>query len=182
VAVGSTEMGNGSVTSHMQLAAGVLGCRAGQIAIINADTDRTPYDPGTFASTGTVVAGQAVALTAVALRENILDYASRHTGVVRDACRLEAEAVLCGNHRISLTDLYAAGKKDGHHFEARRKSYLAPRTVAFNVQGIRLAVHRVTAEIRILHSVHAADIGRLINPMQCRGQIDGSIGMGIGWR
>jgi xanthine dehydrogenase molybdopterin-binding subunit B len=66
-------------------------------------------------------------------------------------------------------------------FEARRKSYLAPRTVAVNVQGIRLAVHRVTAEIRILHSVHAADIGRLINPMQCRGQIDGSIGMGIGW-
>src|SRR5271156_1517439 len=103
VAVGSTEMGNGSVTSHMQLAAGVLGCRAGQIAIINADTDRTPYDTGTFASTGTVVAGQAVALTAAALRENILDYASRHAGVVRDACKLEAEAVLCGNHRLSLT-------------------------------------------------------------------------------
>ena len=55
-------------------------------------------------------------------------------------------------------------------FEARRKSYLAARTVAFNVQGIRLAVHRVTAEIRILHSVHAADIGRLINPMQCAGR------------
>ena len=91
-------MGNGSVTSHRQIAAGVLGCRAGQIAIINADTDRTPYDTGTFASTGTVVAGQAVALTAAALRENILDYASRHTGVVRDACKLEAEAVLCGNH------------------------------------------------------------------------------------
>jgi putative selenate reductase molybdopterin-binding subunit len=51
VAVGSTEMGNGSVASHMQLAAGVLGSRAGQIAIINADTDRTPYDTGTFAST-----------------------------------------------------------------------------------------------------------------------------------
>jgi putative selenate reductase molybdopterin-binding subunit len=181
LAVGSTEMGNGSVTSHTQLAAGVLGCRAGQIAIINADTDRTPYDTGTFASTGTVVAGQAVALTAAALRENILDYASRHSGVVRDACKLEGEAVLCGNHRISLADLYAAGKKDGHHFEARRKSYLAPRTIGFNVQGIRLAVHRVTAEVHILHSVHAADIGRLINPMQCRGQIDGSIGMGIGW-
>ena len=39
----------------------------------------------------------------------------------------------------------------------------------------------MTGEIRILHSVHAADIGRLINPMQCRGQIDGAIGMGFGW-
>ena len=172
-------MGNGSVTSHEQIAAGVLGCRAGQIAIINADTDRTPYDTGTFASTGTVVAGQAVALTAAALRDNILDFASRHTGVDRAACRLEATAVLCGNHRIALADLHAAGTADGHRFVARRRAYLAPRTVAFNVHGIRLAVHRVTGEIRILHSVHAADIGRLINPMQCRGQIDGAIGMAL---
>ena len=29
--------------------------------------------------------------------------------------------------------------------------------------------------------MHAADIGRLINPMQCRGQIDGAIAMGFGW-
>jgi CO/xanthine dehydrogenase Mo-binding subunit len=65
-------MGNGSVTSHRQIAAGVLGSRADQIEIINADTDLTPYDTGTFASTGTVVAGQAVALTAAALRDNIL--------------------------------------------------------------------------------------------------------------
>ena len=49
------------------------------------------------------------------------------------------------------------------------------------MHGIRLAVHRMTGEIRILHSVHAADIGRRINPMQCRGQIDGAIGMGLGW-
>jgi CO/xanthine dehydrogenase Mo-binding subunit len=80
-----------------------------------------------------------------------------------------------------LTELFAAGIADGHRFIARRKAYLAPRTVAFNVHGVRLAVHRITAEIRILHSVHAADIGRLINPMQCRGQIDGAIAMGIGW-
>jgi putative selenate reductase molybdopterin-binding subunit len=181
LAVGSTEMGNGSVTSHRQLAAGVLGCRAGEIVIINADTDKTPYDTGTFASTGTVVAGQAVALTAAALRDNILDYASRHSGVERAACKLEAGAVLCGNHRIALAALHAAGIAEGHHFEARRRAYLAPRTVAFNVHGVRLAVHRVTAEIRILHSVHAADIGRLINPMQCRGQVDGAIAMGFGW-
>jgi CO/xanthine dehydrogenase Mo-binding subunit len=69
----------------------------------------------------------------------------------------------------------------GDRFEVRRKAYLSPRSVGFNVQGIRLAVHRVTGEVRILQSVHAADIGRLINPMQCRGQIDGAIAMGIGW-
>jgi putative selenate reductase molybdopterin-binding subunit len=181
LSVGSTEMGNGSVTSHRQLAASVLGARADMIEIVNADTDLAPYDSGTFASTGTVVAGKAVDLTANALRENILDFASRHLKVDIATCKLEDDAVTSGAQRITLTALHAAGMAAGHRFEAKRKAYLSPRTTAFNVHGIRLAVHRMTGEIRILHSVHAADIGRLINPLQCRGQIDGAIGMGLGW-
>jgi putative selenate reductase molybdopterin-binding subunit len=181
LAVGSTEMGNGSVTSHRQIAAEVLQTRAGRIDIVNADTDLTPYDTGTFASTGTVVAGRAVALTAAALRDNILDYASRHIEAPLAECRLADDAVIGGSRRFPLAELYAAGTRERHRFEARRKSYLSPRTVAFNVHGVRVAVNCITAEIRILHSVHAADIGRLINPMQCRGQIDGAIAMGFGW-
>ena len=181
LAVGSTEMGNGSTTSHSQLAASVLGTRAGAIAIINGDTDRTPYDTGTFASTGTVVAGQAVERAAIALRDNILDYASRLIGCAVDDCRLQDDAVICVNRKIPLADLHLTGTQDGHRFEARRKAYLSPRSVAFNVHGVRVAVHRVTGEIVTLQSVHGADIGRLINPMQCRGQLDGAIAMGYGW-
>jgi putative selenate reductase molybdopterin-binding subunit len=181
LAVGSTEMGNGTVTAHRQIAACHLGARADQIDIINADTDLTPFDTGTFASTGTVVAGQAVGLTARALRDNILDYAARKTGTDPSVWRLEHDSVVSGNNRMSLVDLHAAGIKVGHRFEAKRKAYLSPRTVAFNVHGVRLAVHRMTGEIRILQSVHAADIGRLINPMQCRGQIDGAVAMAFGW-
>jgi putative selenate reductase molybdopterin-binding subunit len=181
LAVGSTEMGNGSVTSHRQIAASILGTRADNIEIINADTDLTPYDTGTFASTGTVVAGKAVALTAEALRENVLAYTAKHTNTDPSAWRLEDGFVVSDSDRISLVDLHAAGVKEGHRFGAKRKAYLSPRTTAFNVQGIRLAVHPVTGEIQILHSIQAADIGRPINPVQCRGQIDGAIGMGIGW-
>ena len=113
-----------------------------------------------------------------ALRDNIIEFASRHTGVDPIACRLEDATVICGERRIALTDLHVAGTKAGWHFEAKRRAYLSPRTIGFNVQGIRLAVHRMTGEIRILHSVHAADIGRPINPMQCRGQIDGAVSNG----
>lgn len=181
LAVGSSEMGNGITTAHMQMAASVMGVRAGDIAIINADTDRTPYDTGTFASTGTVVAGKAVDLTAQAMCRDILDFASRHTGVDLQNCRLDGDAVVCGNRRILLSELHAAGAAVDHRFAVSRKAYLSPRTIAFNVQGVRLAVHRVTGEIRILHSVHAADIGVPINPMQCRGQLDGAVAMGYGW-
>jgi putative selenate reductase molybdopterin-binding subunit len=181
LAVGSTEMGNGSTTSHRQLAASVLGTRAGNIAIVNGDTDKTPYDTGTFASTGTVVAGQAVEKTARALREVLINFAGRHFGCEPANCELLDDAIVCANRRIPLTELRAAGTAVGDRFEVRRKAYLSPRTVGFNVQGVRVAVHRVTGEIMILQSVHAADIGRLINPMQCRGQLDGAIAMGFGW-
>jgi CO/xanthine dehydrogenase Mo-binding subunit len=181
LAVGSTEMGNGTVTAHRQIAAFRLGASADQIDIVNADTDLTPYDTGTFASTGTVVAGRAVMLTAEALRDNILEYVARKTATDASCWRLEHDSVLSGNDRFSLAELHKAGTEAGHRFEAKRKAYLSPRTIAFNVHGVRLAVHRITGEIHILQSVHAADIGRLINPMQCRGQIDGAIAMGFGW-
>jgi putative selenate reductase molybdopterin-binding subunit len=181
LAVGTTEMGNGSVTSHRQIAASILGARADSVDIINADTDLTPYDTGTFASTGTVVAGQAVALTATALRDNILGFAARYTEREPGGCSLQGGEVVCGNQRIALKDLHAAGTEAGHRFEAKRRAYLSPRSVAFTVHGVRLAVHQVTGEIRILHSVHAADIGRLINPMQCRGQIEGAVAQAFGW-
>jgi CO/xanthine dehydrogenase Mo-binding subunit len=174
-------MGNGITTAHKQIAASIVGVRARDVDIINADTDRTPYDTGTFASTGTVVAGKAVHITAQAMRDDILDFTARHTGVDLDKCRLDNDAVICGNKRIMLTELHAEGAKVNHRFTVTRRAYLSPRTIAFNVQGVRLAVHRITGEVRILHSVHAADIGRPINPMQCRGQLDGAVAMGYGW-
>lgn len=181
LAVGSTEMGNGSATAHRQVAASILGTRADKITIVNGDTDKTPYDTGTFASTGTVVAGQAVEKTAKALRDVLIDFASRHYGCSPDACRLHEDVIVCANRKVPLTELRAAGTAVGDRFQVRRKAYLSPRTVGFNVHGVRLAVHRITGEIMPLQSVHAADIGKLINPMQCRGQIDGAVAMGFGW-
>jgi CO/xanthine dehydrogenase Mo-binding subunit/aerobic-type carbon monoxide dehydrogenase small subunit (CoxS/CutS family) len=181
LACGTSEFGNGISTAIKQMAASVLGVRSKDVSLTNADTDRSPYDTGTFASTGTVVAGKATHITAEAMRDDILDFAARHTGVARDQCRLDNDAVVCGNRRILLNELHAAGAEVNHRFTVGRRAYLSPRSIAFNVQGVRLAVHKVTGEIRILHSVHAADIGRPINPMQCRGQLDGAVSMGYGW-
>jgi CO/xanthine dehydrogenase Mo-binding subunit len=181
LACGTSEFGNGISTAIKQIAATLLGVRSKDVSLTNADTDKSPYDTGTFASTGTVVAGKATHITAEAMRDDILDFAARHTGEPKDRCRLDNDAVICGNKRITLKELHAAGAKVNHRFTVGRRAYLSPRSIAFNVQGVRLAVHKVTGEIRILHSVHAADIGKPINPMQCRGQLDGAIAMGYGW-
>ncbi|MBE9927326.1 xanthine dehydrogenase family protein molybdopterin-binding subunit, partial [Cellulosimicrobium cellulans] len=55
-----------------------------------------------------------------------------------------------------------------------------PRSVAFNVHGFRVAVHRGTGEIRILQSVQSADAGEVVNPRQCRGQVEGGIAQALG--
>ena len=55
-----------------------------------------------------------------------------------------------------------------------------PRSVAFNVQGFRVAVNKGTGEIRILKSVQAADAGAVANPMQLRGQIEGGVAQSLG--
>jgi CO/xanthine dehydrogenase Mo-binding subunit len=64
--------------------------------------------------------------------------------------------------------------------EASGSSDGSPRSVAFNVQGFRIAVNKATGEIRILRSVQAADAGRVVNPMQCRGQIEGGVAQSLG--
>jgi CO/xanthine dehydrogenase Mo-binding subunit/aerobic-type carbon monoxide dehydrogenase small subunit (CoxS/CutS family) len=180
LAVGTSEFGNGTITSNRQIAASILNSSAKSIAIINADTDTTPYDTGTFASVGTSIGGLAVQLAAEALRHNLLDVASRQTSTPRAECLLEEGRVLCAGQALPLCDLYAATPEPKHQLKVARKSYATPRTTAFNVHGFRVAVHRVTGEIRILQSVHAADAGTILNPMQCRGQVEGSVAQGIG--
>lgn len=181
LAVGTAEFGNGTTTLHGQVVASLLETTMSRVRMVQADTDRTGYDTGAFASTGTTVAGNAVRLAAEGLRERILDFTSAHFGASRDACRLDDGAVRCNGSRISLPELLAAAQAAGQQLEVVRKAYGAPRSVAFNVQGFRIAVHRVTGEIIILQSVHAADAGVVINPMQLRAQVEGSVAQGLGW-
>jgi CO/xanthine dehydrogenase Mo-binding subunit len=180
LANGSTEMGNGTITSMKQVAASILNTSIARIDAINADTDRAPYDTGTFSSVGTSVSCRSVALAAELLRDNLLDLASKYTGVALDQCKLLDDKIECGTRSVALTELFEAAPDARHRLIVTRKAYGTPRTTCFNVQGFRIAVNRVTGEIRILYSVHAVDVGRVINPMQCRGQIEGAVAQGIG--
>ncbi|MDP9268217.1 MAG: molybdopterin-dependent oxidoreductase [Acidobacteriota bacterium] len=184
LAVGSPEFGNGLVTVHRQIASSVLGCRAARIRTDIGDTDLTPYDTGTFGSTGTMVAANAVRMACEVLRDRMVEFAKKEyasKGPAAKDCRLGDGEVVCGDRRIPLAEVHASGLKQEREFSVLRKAYGSPRTVAFNVHGFRVAVHRVTGEIAILHSVHAADVGTVLNPMQFRGQVEGGVAMGIGF-
>ena len=180
LAVGTAEFGNGTTTVHRQIAAGELGTVTGQIAIRQSDTDVVRHDTGAFGSTGTVVAGKAVLQAAKDLAGQILDFAAAHLGVERDTCRLVEEAVEAAGRRVLLKELHQAAVAAGRELTAAGHFGGTPRSVAFNAQWFRVAVDPDTGEIRILRSVHAADAGQVMNPMQCRGQVEGGVAQALG--
>lgn len=96
-------------------------------------------------------------------------------------CTMDDSGVVCGDHRLSLAELVALARARGIRFTAARKAYGSPRSVTSNTQGFRIAVHRVTGEIRILYSVQATDAAVVINPAQVRGQVEGGVAQGIGF-
>ncbi|TDZ45617.1 molybdopterin-dependent oxidoreductase [Mycobacteroides franklinii] len=177
ISVGSAEFGNGTTTVHAQLAAAVLGCAPDQIDIRQADTDEVGHDTGAFGSAGTTVAGLAVHRAAGMLRDKIIRFAAAKLAVPESRCVLERDGVRIGEDLLSLADiarsaalpLAAVGRHEG-----------TPRSVAFNVQAFRVGVHPQTGTVLILQSVQTADAGVVINPQQCRGQVEGGVAQAIG--
>ncbi len=174
ILVGTAEFGNGTSTVHRQVAAEVLGTTPDHVRLRRSDTDLVGHDTGAYGSTGVVVAVQATALAAAALGQRVIAAAAARTGAPVETCRLLPGAVSCDGERVPLRELAGPG------MAVMRRADATPRSLAFNVHGIRLAVNTDTGEIRILRSVQAADAGRVLNPMQCRGQIEGGVAQALG--
>ena len=175
--VGTAEFGNGTTTVHAQIAAAALGTTAERIRVRQSDTDGVAHDTGAYGSTGTVVAGSATHAAATALAVRIRAHAAERTGIAGSACALDGDHVRAGDLRCSLRDIARAGDRE---LVADGCANGSPRSVAFNVQAFEVAVHRRFGTVRILRSIHAADAGTVINPMQCRGQVEGGVAQALG--
>jgi putative selenate reductase molybdopterin-binding subunit len=178
--VGTAEFGNGTSTVHRQIAAAALATTVDRIHLKQSDTAHGGHDTGAYGSTGTFVAGRATQAAAENLADDLRAFASTVTKTNPDTCVLESDAVLCGRQRVSFAQLAEMARAEGQVLAASGASAGTPRSVAFNVQGFRVAVNRGTGEIKILKSVHAADAGQVANPMQCRGQIEGGVAQSLG--
>ena len=86
----------------------------------------------------------------------------------------------CGRRLLTLAEVYDAAQQQGVELAAEGHWGGTPRSVAFNVHGFRVAVNTGTGELRILQSVQAADAGVVVNPRQCRGQVEGGIAQALG--
>jgi putative selenate reductase molybdopterin-binding subunit len=178
--VGTAEFGNGTSTVHRQIAATALNTTVDQIELRQSDTAHGGHDTGAYGSTGTFVAGRATQAAAEAMAEQLKNFAASAISENPDACSLSSGAMVCAGRRTSFAQLAASAQALGKVLSASGTSTGTPRSVAFNVQGFRIAVNKATGEIKILKSVQAADAGRVANPMQCRGQVEGGVAQSLG--
>lgn len=86
LSIGAADMGTGCDTILAQIAAEVLECSVDEITVFGADTDTSPYDSGSYASSTTYVTGKAVEKCALQVREQI--------------CRLGAQMMNCPENEV----------------------------------------------------------------------------------
>ena len=127
-----------------------------------------------------MVAGKASLAAAEELATLLKGFAASLFSNTSAQVQLLADCVECDGERVPLAEVAARAEAEGIELTAEGRWGGTPRSVAFNVQGFRVAVHSGTGEIRILQSVHAADAGVVVNPLQCRGQIEGGIAQALG--
>lgn len=193
VGIGTSEFGNGTTTVHAQIVATDLATSLDRVDLHHSDTDAARHDTGAFASAGITVAGKALHAASLTLARILRETAARITDMPVEECLLEPEGVRVGAREgggaspggrlLGFAELIAAAPAEYRHGDGIRTdgSELGDqRSLAFNVHAFRVAVQPTTGTVRILQSVQAADAGTVMNPEQCRGQVEGGVAQGIG--
>jgi aldehyde oxidoreductase len=178
---GALDIGQGSDTIMLQIAAETLGVPVEAIELVAGDTDQTRDAGKTSASRQTFVSGNAVRLAAASLRDEILRLTNAHNALIEAAdgalnivpARLPSDArgiVLSGfgTYDPPTTPLDADGQGDPY------ASY------AFAAQIAHVEVDTALGTVVARRIVAAHDVGRAINPLQVEGQIHGGIAQGLG--
>ncbi|MFM7336224.1 MAG: xanthine dehydrogenase family protein molybdopterin-binding subunit [Tabrizicola sp.] len=188
---GATDIGQGSNTVIAQIAAEALGLPLSSFRLIGPDTGLTPDAGKTSASRQTHVSGRAAKAAAEGLRAEILRRANAGEGA---ALALDGPTLtVCDRGTLARIDLSTL-PADAHGHALTAEATYDPPTSPLDVNGqgapyavygygaqmVELEVDAALGTVRLLKITAAHDVGRAINPMLARGQIEGGIAQGIG--
>lgn len=181
--VGSADMGTGCDTILAQIAAECLECPLEEIAVLGADTDASPYDSGSYASSTTYITGKAVERACEKLREKIVQEGARALGCPADQVSFDGRAVTDAKsgRNIPLFDIaYRAqcGCEDALSVTESHTSPVSPPP--FMVGMVEIELDPETGAVEILDYTAVVDCGTPVNPNLARVQTEGGIVQGIG--
>lgn len=182
--IGAADMGTGCDTILAQIAAEVLECDIEDINIYGADTDVSPYDSGSYASSTTYVTGKATEMCALELRSRICELGASMLGVERDKAEFDGRAVFVSDEpekRVELFDIATASMCGNNIALAVTKTHSSEISPPpFMVGAAEVEIDKETGEIEVVDYYAAVDCGTTINPNLARVQAEGGILQGIG--
>lgn len=181
--IGCTDMGTGCDTILSQMAADCLDCDIDKIAVRGVDTDQSPYDTGSYASSTTYVTGMAVVKTCQELREKILETGCKLLGIDKKKGDFDGEKVfdLETERSVSLSEIgYASfeGHNKSLSASCSHSSPISPPPFMVGIAEIDLDPE--TGYVQVVDYAAAVDCGTVVNRNLARVQTEGGIVQGIG--
>ena len=182
--IGAADMGTGCDTTLAQIAAEVLECDFDDITVFGADTDTSPYDSGSYASSTTYVTGKAVEKCALKLRKQICKLGAEILNCDESAVDFDGKFVFAAadpEKKVSLEDIVTTSM-NGHMvtLEATETHTSPLSPPPYMVGAAEIELDTETGEVKVLDYAACVDCGTPINPNLTRVQAEGGILQGIG--
>ena len=187
---GSIEIGQGIHTAMSQIVAELLNTGFDRVTYPGLNTDHTPFDQGTNASSAVIGTGQAVQQATLEAKQKVLDFAAKQLGCDVDELELDDWSIRKGNESHPLPPMIM-GYYGGTGYEFTGAGFFKPEmdhaapletqcvSWEFGWGAAEVEVDRETGLIHLKQLVVSGDAGQAINPLVCRGQDEGSAVMGL---
>ncbi|MGI6492584.1 MAG: xanthine dehydrogenase family protein molybdopterin-binding subunit [Pelotomaculum sp.] len=179
VSIAIPEIGPGTSTALMQIAADTVGVRMEDSKLRYGDSD-APYSIGSHASRSLYSAGHVVVKAGERLKGEILDWAAEFLKADRNQLQMRKGVIEGDGKRISLKDLAYAAHRLGKRFQVTDNT-IPPNSPPWHAHAAEVEVDTETGVIRPIKIAAAHDVGRAVNPTMCEGQIEGAIAQAMGY-
>lgn len=181
--IGAADMGTGCDTTLAQIAAEVLQCSMEDIAVFGADTDISPYDSGSYASSTAYITGKAVEKAGRKLVENICKLAATMFDCAESDVRFEGSQVsrISTGEDLGIQEI-ATKSQCGNNIslDVTETHYSPVSPPPFMVTMVEIELDRLTGEVKLLDTKAVVDSGTLLNPAIARVQAEGGLAQAIG--
>jgi hypothetical protein len=181
--IGAADMGTGCDTTLAQIAAEVLQCSMEDIAVFGADTDISPYDSGSYASSTAYITGKAVEKAGRKLVENICKLAATMFDCAESDVRFEGSQVsrISTGEALGIQEI-ATKSQCGNNIslDVTETHYSPVSPPPFMVTMVEIELDRLTGEVKLLDTKAVVDSGTLLNPAIARVQAEGGLAQAIG--
>lgn len=181
--IGASDMGTGCDTILSQMAADCLDCSVDDIIVYGVDTDVSPYDSGSYASSTTYVTGMATVKACQTLVDKMKAYGAEKLGCSVDDVEFDGEKVysLKDGSSISRKDIGNAIMCAGENALFATEAHSSPVSPPpFMAGAVEVEVDPETGSVKLIDYAAVVDCGTVVNPNLARVQVEGGLVQGIG--